>query len=136
MEITLAPMQMKAVELGTQGKNLFITGVAGTGKSLTLNRICEALQEQGKNVVLTGTTGISATNIGGRTIHSYAGLLNTYTKKKEELMKRTDVLIIDEISMLSAQAFQEVSDNMMRAKGSIEPFGGVQLILLGDFFQL
>jgi len=100
-----------------------------------------------KKVFVTAPTGMAAINIDGQTIHSYAGIFNNYVDWKflanknrngkiGERLKRTRVLVIDEISMISCHLFDKV-DNLMRdIRGNQKPFGGVQVIVLGDFFQL
>lgn len=140
--------QKWAVLSALEGKNLFITGGGGTGKTFCIKHIVHALRHCKKTVALTSTTGISAINIGGRTIHSYSGL--GIGNQNEEGLRRLatkgriksiwnelDVLIIDEISMLQPDYMKKL-DFLARKARNVEchPFGGIQLIFVGDFFQL
>lgn len=130
------------------GRNVFLTGSAGTGKTYLLNRYIQYLQERDIKPAITAPTGIAASHIGGMTIHSFFGIgireeINDYIldlmQQKEFLYRRLGaikVLIIDEISMVSPELFISI-DKILRAfKNSAKPFGGIQLILSGDFFQL
>lgn len=131
-------------------ENLFISGPAGSGKSFVLNRFISLVDAQFNGnftVAVTASTGIAATIIGGQTIHSWAGLgISTEpfdSTKVDHIMKRrvtdlrtTDVLIIDEISMLPAYLFEKLDAVLKWARKSDKPFGGVQLVLTGDFLQL
>lgn len=133
------------IRLIKEGENVFITGHAGTGKSYILDR----LKEQFKKLVVTSTTGIAAVNIKGQTIHSWAGIglcrysienivKNILTKKptiKKQIEKCT-MLAIDEISMLNIRAFEYVDKVLRLVREVDKPFGGIQVIFLGDFFQL
>jgi ATP-dependent DNA helicase PIF1 len=136
-------MVLKTIE---EGKNIFITGSAGTGKSTLLNRIIQTLPEEGTFV--TASTGIAATQINGTTIHSFAGiglgkeskheLLNKVNKSKAAMRKWVSVkiLIIDEISMVDGQLFDALEHIARMTRGIDEPFGGIQVICCGDFLQL
>lgn len=131
------------------GYNIFITGAPGTGKSYTLNQCIHKLKDRGKSVAITASTGIAATHIDGRTIHSWSGI-NIYneTDLKKEMnkilnnrtivrnVKDTDILIIDEISMLHAYQLEAINFICKTIKAYDAPFGGLQIILCGDFFQL
>lgn len=131
-------------------ENVFISGPAGSGKSFVLNRFSALIDAQfhGKfNIALTASTGIAATIIGGRTIHSWAGLgidttpfdpqnVDKAIKAKVKEMRETDVLIIDEISMLPAYLFEKLDLVLKWARRNSRPFGGVQIVLTGDFLQL
>lgn len=130
------------------GHNVFLTGAAGTGKTYLINRFIRHAREHGIVVAVTASTGIAATHIGGMTIHSWSGMgiRDTLTDEdidtivsREYLAKRfakTNILIIDEISMLSG-AFLANLDRLLRStRFSQEPFGGIQVVLVGDFFQL
>lgn len=147
--------QKKALEILKSGKNVFLTGQPGCGKTYTINMLVEYLNEQGIYPAITASTGIAATHIGGVTIHSWSGigdLLDDIDQKKEinevhiELIaekpwvyhkiNRTKVLIIDEVSMLSGATLDVVARVCEAVKGRGRPFGGLQVILVGDLFQL
>ena len=148
--------QRIAVDQTINGENILITGPAGTGKSYTIKYIIELLNSNKKNVGLTATTGTAAFIIGGQTIHSFMGLgicdssladIFINIKKHSNIYKRLvelDVLIIDEVSMLDTILFEKISDILCYIKShslkDIEllkkPFGGIQIILIGDFCQL
>ena len=137
--------QIDALELVKDGKNIFITGSAGTGKSFLLQYITNYLSLNSKKYSLTSTTGSSAVLINGQTIHSYLYLgLNIdsadkiFLKYKSSLNKISllDVLIIDEISMMNDLLLEKINQLLCLIKKSILPFGGIQIIFLGDFCQL
>ena len=190
-------MQTKALKLVQDGKNIFLTGKAGTGKSWTTGRIVKELNRRNKQVYVTAPTGIAADNVGGCTIHSWAGFGKAdsyadFNKMMSNIIRQkirnTDALIIDEISMLDGHLFDivecmvsiircydDISDRIKVIKednrsnaaltddkqdqlvnsivsphmldmrwrsldegglGDIPPWGGLQIILVGDFFQL
>ncbi len=143
---------LEAIE---RGANVFISGVGGTGKSYTLKNIVKVMEIQGKNIVLTSSTGVSAYNIGGCTLHSWSGVvlsekitnLQTFIESKVRKIQRnrplkkkwtgTDILCIDEISMIGSMYF-EVLDcigRLVRGYPNLI-FGGIQLVLSGDMLQL
>jgi len=139
--------QKCAVTLALEGSNFFLTGSAGTGKSFCLEAIIEMLRRTGKKVEPTATTGIAAVNIGGSTLHSFAGIgigeetrdelkRKAMSKKLRDIWMNVDVLIIDEISMLDPDFFEKISLVAQVARQDGSPFGGVQVIGVGDFFQL
>lgn len=120
--------------------NLFITGKAGTGKSYLLKYFRKKTK---KNVLYCAPTGIAALNIEGVTLHSAFGWNNLkedadilLSSNKISLLKRLDTLIIDEISMVRVDIFNQIDKILKTANNSSEPFGGKQVILLGDLFQL
>lgn len=140
--------QEKALAILKSGKNTFLTGSAGTGKTYVLNQYIAYLKERKMTVAITASTGIAATHMNGMTIHSWAGigvkesisqkdLVNMRSKKylKTHLEKAT-VLIIDEISMLHRNQLDAIDTVLRYFKDPLLPFGGVQLVLCGDFFQL
>lgn len=140
--------QEKALALLKSGKNVFLTGSAGTGKTYLLNQYIDYLKSRKVHVAVTASTGIAATHMNGMTIHSWAGIgvkehLTTANlvsmKAKKYLSKHLEkvkVLIIDEISMLHKTQLNLVDTVLKYFKNSIEPFGGIQVVLCGDFFQL
>ena len=139
--------QRRALELALQGENFFLTGSGGTGKSFCVEYIVHALRKRGKNVALTSTSGISAVTVGGVTVHSFGGFqlgnqtpdeLRRMAKNSQKYAKiwRIDTLIIDEISMLHPDYFEKLGLMAQCAREDASAFGGVQVILVGDFFQL
>ena len=139
--------QKHAISLCKAGYNLFITGNAGTGKSFIIRQI---KKEFGENCIITSTTGISALNIDGITIHNWSGICpdidynnsdlfvtkiqNNYKKLNNYLY--TQILIIDEISMLDLEILEFI-DKVARIIRNINlPFGGIQVVFVGDFYQL
>ncbi|MBU6431645.1 AAA family ATPase, partial [Patescibacteria group bacterium] len=140
--------QKDALNIMKAGKNVYLTGAAGSGKTFTLNEYISYLKNRGVSVGVTASTGIAATHIGGMTIHSWSGIgIRDYFNdfdienlvQKEHLHKRferTRVLVIDEVSMLSARLFDFVERICRAMKRNEEPFGGMQIVLSGDFFQL
>lgn len=130
------------------GHNVYLTGPAGSGKTYVLNQYISWLRSHGIEPAVTASTGIAATHLGGRTIHSWSGMgikdsmsehdLDRLEQKKS-LWKRvneTDVLIIDEVSMLGAHQLDMVERICRHMKRRSGPFGGMQVVLSGDFFQL
>lgn len=140
--------QAQALTILKMGKNVFLTGPAGSGKTYVLNQYIELLKDHGVDVAVTASTGIAATHLKGMTIHAWSGIgvketLTDYDMDQLEqrayLWKRfekTKVLIIDEISMLSARTLDTIDAVSKLFKRSSEPFGGMQVIFCGDFFQL
>ena len=123
-----------------QGKSLFITGRAGTGKSTLLKLFRNTSK---KKVVILAPTGIAALNVSGQTIHSFFGfpprpLAKSEIKKrrKRKLYKNIEVLVIDEVSMVRADVFDNMDYFLRINRENRAPFGGVQLVAFGDLFQL
>ena len=140
--------QEQALRIMKTGVNVFLTGGAGSGKTYLLNKYIEYLEENGIPVAVTASTGIASTHMNGMTIHSWSGLgIKEYLdeksldelEQKKYLWKRfnkTKVLIIDEISMLKPRQLEMVEKICRRFKRNDKPFGGLQVIISGDFFQL
>jgi len=140
--------QSMALDILKSGRNVYLTGAAGSGKTYVLNSYIKYLKERGVPVGVTASTGIAATHLGGVTIHSWSGIgikddLSEYDVEllvqKEKLWKRFDktkVLIIDEVSMLSPVTFDSIDQVCRAMKDESKPFGGMQVVLSGDFFQL
>jgi len=140
--------QDQALKILKNGDNVFLTGSAGSGKTYLLNKFIKHLRDQSVSVGVTASTGIAATHLNGSTIHSWAGfgikneideneMRNLY--KKQYLKKRfeeVEVLIIDEISMLHAHQLDMVDMICQAFKKNGLPFGGIQVVMCGDFFQL
>ena len=140
--------QEKALAILKSGKNVFLTGSAGTGKTYVLNQYIQYLKEREVPVAITASTGIAATHMNGMTIHAWSGIgiknqltlkhLQNLRMKKymREKMDTVAVLIIDEISMLHLNQFSLVDEVLQYFKGNNMPFGGIQVVFSGDFFQL
>lgn len=129
------------------GESVLLTGPAGAGKTYVLNQFIKFAKHEGKHVSITATTGLAATHLGGTTIHAWAGIgVNDYVpngfaehiaKGRREIIEKTDVLVIDEISMLHDFRLDMVDEvcRLVRKEPDL-PFGGIQIIMSGDFFQL
>lgn len=123
-----------------------LTGAAGTGKTYVLNKFIRRARAAGKSVAVTATTGLAATHLNGTTIHAWSGIgvhdsLDKYTasrlgKGRQDLIRKADILVIDEISMLHDFRLDMVEQILRAVRDNVEPFGGMQVILCGDFFQL
>lgn len=135
-------------------KSVFFTGSAGTGKSVLLRQIIQELRKaflqirRPESLAVTASTGLAACNIGGVTLHSFAGI-GLGKESVEELVKKikkqqkaktrwlaTKVLIIDEVSMVDGELFDKLEQIARRIRNNGRPFGGIQLVITGDFFQL
>lgn len=141
----LSDKQQEALELIQEGSNVFITGVAGTGKSLLLRRALEYLDNEynKRQYVAVGPTGPAAIALEGQTIHSFAGIgiPRIYTdfmkvKSKRKQWKDLKVMVLDEASMVSGEFFDLLSDAVSEIRKDPRPFGGIQLVICGDFLQL
>lgn len=148
----LAPDQQQAYEAVMRGENVLITGAGGTGKSFLIDKLSTDLMDSGRKTVLTASTGIAAVNIDGRTIHRYLGI--GISKDREdarqwlERMPRgiyhalanrfgfLDALVVDEVSMLSGDFLDAVSAWLRHFTIKDRPWGGKQVIFVGDFMQL
>lgn len=136
-----------ALEIMLSGESVLLTGPAGAGKTFVLNQFIRLAKADGKHVSVTATTGLAATHLGGTTIHSWSGIgvqdflpngfADHIAKGRREIIEKTDVLVIDEISMLHDYRLDMVDEacRLVRKKLDV-PFGGIQVIMSGDFFQL
>jgi ATP-dependent DNA helicase PIF1 len=148
----LSAEQARVLGLVRAGTSVFFSGGAGTGKTLLLSRIVEALRERfgaadfADRVAVTATTGIAATHLSGTTLNSALGvgaparqgdfaraMLRPEVRAR---LRRLQVLVIDECSMLSAEFFESMEAGLRQARGCEDPAGGLQLVVAGDFFQL
>ena len=138
--------QELALEIMLDGRSVLLTGSAGAGKTYILNQFIKLARADGKHVSVTATTGLAATHLGGTTIHSWSGIgisddlepnfSENISKTRREIIEKTDVLIIDEISMLHDFRLDMVDQVCRVIRKRDEPFGGIQVIMSGDFFQL
>lgn len=138
--------QNLALEVLISGESAMLTGPAGSGKTYVLNRFIQHAKSSGKTVAVTATTGLAATHLGGSTIHSWSGIgihdqlpkyfIDDLKQGRADTINKTDILIIDEISMLHDFRLDMVDRVAREVRGEDIPFGGIQVILCGDFFQL
>jgi len=142
--------QLAAFNTVKSGKNIFLTGPAGSGKSYLIREITEWCASTGRKVAVTALTGCAALLLSNKakTLHSWAGVglgresadvlaasvLKNATAKKR--WKQTQTLIIDEVSMMTPEFFEKLDVIGKRVRASTAPWGGIQLVLCGDFFQL
>lgn len=147
--VELSSQQLQVVEMCDNGESVFVTGSAGTGKSVLLRHIIQRLRYRYDTAVaVTASTGIAAINVGGQTLHSWAGIglgkesvLKLFEKLQHKKWVRerwlgARVLIIDEVSMIDARLFDKLEELARLMRQSPKPFGGIQVIICGDFFQL
>lgn len=146
----LSDSQKHALELFKEGKNLLILGAGGVGKSFLIKTMEEYIKTSQKNkkMYICSTTGISAYNIGGMTIHSFMGigtgdlpidlLIKRVKRKKmyKDRIMKTDILVIDEVSMLSGELFEKLDLICQNIRKNKMCFGGIQIVFTGDFLQL
>lgn len=135
-----------ALEVMLDGHSVLLTGPAGSGKTYTLNEFIRRAKKSGKHVSVTATTGLAATHLNGNTIHSWSGMgihdelpskfFDHLSKARRETIQKTDILVIDEVSMLHDYRLDMVNEIAKKVRENEAPFGGIQVILCGDFFQL
>lgn len=147
-KMSLNKVQLHALEAVKLGQSIFLTGSPGTGKSFVLKHIIDYLKSINKDYAVTSSTGCSAILINGQTIHSYLGMGIGNTpvdkivlglmKNKMKYQKLCDLrtLILDEVSMINDSTLNNISAILQKIKSEKKPFGGVQMILVGDFCQL
>ena len=144
--------QQKSFNLVKSGKTIFLTGAGGVGKTFVLKEIVKWAKQSGKSLGLTSSTGTSALTLGNgmaKTLHSYLHIflakkppheMVLFTEKKSpaviKKLQELNILAIDELSMISSELFDKVSEYLSIIRKNKSPFGGVQLVLTGDFFQL
>lgn len=138
--------QLLALEILLSGEHVLLTGAAGSGKTYVLNEFIRRAKKSGKHVAVTATTGLAATHIGGTTIHAWSGIgvhdelpedFEDYLlKSRRDIIETTDILVIDEISMLHDYRLDMVDAVARKVRDDERPFGGIQVVLCGDFFQL
>jgi len=140
--------QYQALKIMLSGDSVFLTGPPGSGKTFLLKQFISQSKRKKLNVAITATTGIAATYLDGTTIHSWAGIgLNDDLgpKEKKRLLANTrlanryittDILVIDEVSMLDRARLDLINELAKMFRGNDKPMGGIQLILVGDLFQL
>uniref|UniRef100_A0A6C0HGE0 AAA+ ATPase domain-containing protein n=1 Tax=viral metagenome TaxID=1070528 RepID=A0A6C0HGE0_9ZZZZ len=151
--IILSPEQEEALSEYSAGKNIFLTGPGGSGKTELIKQMVRLGKEAGKEVQVCALTGCAALllNCAAKTVHSWAGiglangsnhdiikkLIDGKVKAKIQKWKKTDVLIIDEVSMMSKKIFNLLDEIGRRIRKKYDvPFGGLQVIFSGDFYQL
>ena len=147
----LNTLQQEALELAKAGKSLFITGPGGVGKSYLIHTIVDELIKKGKRVGITALTGCAALLLGreAKTVHSWAGIglgkdpsaklianIQKYNYKAKKRWLLTNTLIIDEISMMTPELLEKIHEVAKGMRKSQQVFGGLQIILVGYFFQL
>lgn len=149
-DLELSDTQRNAFSKFRSGESMLILGSAGTGKTRLVKEFYKYVKrnDETKTMYITSTTGISAYNIGGITINSFMGIGTgdasievllkrlRYKISIKDRIRRTDILVIDEISMMSASIFEKIDVIFQTLRKSKLPFGGIQLILTGDFLQL
>ena len=139
-------LQSEAMAILNAGANVFLTGAPGAGKTYVLNEFIRNARAEGASVAVTASTGIASTHINGQTIHSWSGigvataltepLLKLIRSRRRRKIQDTDILVIDEVSMLHAWLFDMVDQVCRIIRRDPRPFGGMQVVLSGDFFQL
>ncbi len=138
--------QNEALAILESGASVLLSGAAGTGKTYVLNEFVRRAKREGKSIAVTATTGLAATHLNGTTIHAWSGIgvrdeldprtVSKLGKQRQELINKADVLVIDEISMLHDFRLDMVDEMLRLVREKDAPFGGIQVVLSGDFFQL
>ncbi|VDI08831.1 Hypothetical predicted protein [Mytilus galloprovincialis] len=150
----LSNQQQNILSKALEGHSMVVLGQSGTGKSYLIKEIAKSFKknhEKSSGVQVTATTGIASVNVGGKTIHSWSGIGDgRYSNEKllhkleksdhyevyKHNIKSTQCLIIDEISMLSSKLFEQVEYICRHILDKSLIFGGIQVIVVGDCFQL
>lgn len=138
--------QAEALAILENGQSALLTGAAGTGKTYVLNQFIKRARADGKTVAVTATTGLAATHLSGNTLHAWSGIgvrdqldggfFQKLSKQRKDTIMNTDILVVDEISMLHDFRLDMVEEVARKVRGGDRPFGGMQVVLCGDFFQL
>lgn len=138
--------QSVALAILDAGHSIFLTGPAGSGKTYVLNQFIAEARSGGKSVAVTASTGLAATHLGGSTIHAWSGIgivdelhkrhVSDMSKSRRDQIGNADILIIDEVSMLHDYRLDMVEQICRLVRSDDRPFGGLQVVLSGDFFQL
>ena len=148
--VILTDEQKKTFDLFLEGKSFFMTGPAGSGKSFLIKHISKWCDENNKKIAVTACTGVAASLIKGQTIHKWGGLglaqedsdsliaklLKPRSIDAKRRWLKTEVLVIDEISMVSIELFNKLNKLAMALRKNKDFFGGLQVIFCGDFAQL
>lgn len=139
-------LQTDALRILDADASVFLTGAPGAGKTYVLNEFVKQARARGASVAVTASTGIAATHLNGQTIHSWSGvgvaeamtdsLLKQIKTRRGKRIRATDILVIDEISMMHAWLFDMVDQACRAVRRNPEPFGGLQVVMSGDLFQL
>jgi len=138
--------QSLALAILDSGRSIFLTGPAGSGKTYVLNQFIRDARASGKSVAVTASTGLAATHLGGTTIHAWSGIgvadelhkrhISDMTKTRRDQITNADILVLDEVSMLHDYRLDMINEICKKVRESEKPFGGLQVVLSGDFFQL
>ncbi|MBI4175433.1 AAA family ATPase [Candidatus Berkelbacteria bacterium] len=138
--------QTLALKILLSGENVLLTGPAGSGKTYVLQEFIRRAKRTGKQVAVTATTGLAATHLSGNTIHAWSGIgihdvlhsryHESLSQSRRDTIMKADILVIDEISMLHDFRLDLVDQITRAVRGNDAPFGGLQVVLCGDFFQL
>ena len=151
--VFLSEEQQHILDLVVESKrSVFFTGSAGTGKSVLLREIISTLRKkhvrEPDRVAVTASTGLAACNIGGVTLHSFAGIglgkedvpelvkKIRRNQKAKQRWQRTKILVVDEVSMVDGDLFDKLEAIARQLRNNGRPFGGIQIVITGDFFQL
>lgn len=147
--MSLSEEQQGVIKCVNQGRNVLLTGPAGTGKTLTLRNVISNANDRGANIGVTAMTGAAAYVLGGRTLHSFLGVglakkspqelsrqLKSKYPAKYKVLRALDILMIDEVSMMDDKFLELISEYLSLVRNDSKPFGGLQLLLCADFAQL
>ena len=140
--------QEKALDILKSGANVFLTGEPGSGKTFTVGKFVEWMDQNNRSYAVTASTGIAASHLNGSTVHSWTGIGIRRELEREDLdgiahnhhvtdrVRRARTIVIDEVSMIDAVTLDDIDAVLKEIHGNVLPFGGMQVVLVGDFFQL